>query len=250
MDGSEKRKSPRFPLILQVGYRGNADPIIDCTENLSAGGLFIRTEMKFEVGNVVPLILSFPGLLHPLELEVQVVRRRPTRGSEPGGVAVKLRDDDDEGKVKLHRLALAAAGKSSPDTPRQFRLILAEDNQLLAQMYATALEKVPRSTIEQLQCDFATTGEEAWSLMLRNPAPNLLITDLVMPLLDGAGLLKRAQANPATKDIPVLIITSSELSLDERHRLTRLGARAFLNKPIKLAEIIETVRSLMHLPPK
>ncbi len=89
--GSEKRSHPRFPLILAVDYPGAASTVRDYTENLSAGGLFIRTEREFEVGDRVSLLLSFPELLEPAELEVEVVRlrhggpSRPRRGSPPPG---------------------------------------------------------------------------------------------------------------------------------------------------------------------
>src|SRR4051812_10214197 len=129
--GFDRRQSPRFPLILQVAYRGAAQPILDCTENLSANGLFIRTELAFNAGDRVPLILSFPGLLEPVELEVEVVRRRSSSTEGSAGVAVKLLPSALEDRRKLERIAQAVGqGKASV---QEHRVLLAEDNEQLAQ---------------------------------------------------------------------------------------------------------------------
>src|SRR5512138_2663329 len=85
---SERRAHPRFPLILAVQYQG-AESVLDYTENLSAGGLFICTQREFEAGERVGLVLSFPQLLEPVELEVEVLRRRPGGDGTPAGVAVR-----------------------------------------------------------------------------------------------------------------------------------------------------------------
>src|SRR5438046_9338537 len=94
-EGHEKRKDIRVPLILRVDYPGAREFVRDCTENLSAGGLFIRTDRELAPAERVPLVVSFPGLLEPVELEVEVVRRRPPGLNEPAGVAVKIPDDHD-----------------------------------------------------------------------------------------------------------------------------------------------------------
>ena len=90
---TEKRAHPRFPLILAVDYPGAASTVRDYTENLSAGGLFIRTEREFEVGDRVALLLSFPDLLEPEVLEVEVVRLRPGSSNQTPGVAVWVPPD-------------------------------------------------------------------------------------------------------------------------------------------------------------
>jgi len=60
--GREKRRDPRVPLVLRVDYPGVDQAIRDVTENVSAGGLFIRTERDLHAGHRVPLQVSFPGL--------------------------------------------------------------------------------------------------------------------------------------------------------------------------------------------
>ena len=85
--GIERRAHPRFPLILAVQHLG-AEGVLGYTENLSAGGIFIRTEREFRVGERVQLVVSFPQLLAPVELTVEVTRTE-VGVDEPSGVAVK-----------------------------------------------------------------------------------------------------------------------------------------------------------------
>ena len=79
----EKRRDPRVPLVLRVEYPGAPDAMRDVTEDLSAGGIFIRTTRELPLGARLPLHISFPGLLAPVEVEVEVVRGRPVHPDRP-----------------------------------------------------------------------------------------------------------------------------------------------------------------------
>jgi CheY-like chemotaxis protein len=61
--------------------------------------------------------------------------------------------------------------------------------------------------------------------------PRLVISDLNMPGMDGVTLLKALKDNPATRDIPVVLLTSSRESSDVHAALTS-GAEAYLVKPV------------------
>src|SRR5512136_781725 len=104
-DEKDKRRDPRVPLVLRVEYPGAHQAMRDATENLSAGGLFIRTDRDLRPGQRLPLHLGFPGLLEPFELEVEVVRRREAGPDGPAGVAVKVPVDRTDERHKLARLA-------------------------------------------------------------------------------------------------------------------------------------------------
>ena len=87
----ERRAHPRFPLVLAVQYLG-AESALDYTENLSADGLFLRTERQFKAGEKVKLVLFFPQIVEPVEIEVEVVRLRAEGVEGPAGVAVRVHD--------------------------------------------------------------------------------------------------------------------------------------------------------------
>jgi uncharacterized protein (TIGR02266 family) len=125
----ERRAHPRFPLILAVQYVG-AESVLDYTENLSAGGLFIRTEREFELGDRVTLVVSFPQLLEPVELVVEVVRKRAGALGAPAGVAVRVPDDRGDDREKLEEVARRIGAPRGPEPT--FRVLLVEDNALVA----------------------------------------------------------------------------------------------------------------------
>jgi CheY-like chemotaxis protein len=83
----------------------------------------------------------------------------------------------------------------------------------------------------------AGNGQEALDILARE-TPHLVLTDFMMPFLDGAGLIAAMQANPKLKDIPVVVMTSLlESALHERAR----GYRAYLRKPFREADLIRVV---------
>src|SRR5512138_2780013 len=128
---------------------------LDYTENLSASGLFIRTEREFEPGERVTLVVSFPQLLEPVELQVEVVRRRGASTGAPGGVAVRVPDERLDDRAKLEEVArkIGAPRGAEPS----FRVLLVEDNALVASMYAAAPRRLSESD------DFPALGIEVAS---------------------------------------------------------------------------------------
>ena len=64
----------------------------------------------------------------------------------------------------------------------------------------------------------ATNGQEAVDIV-HNEHPNLIILDLMMPEMDGFGVMDRLQSDPATADIPIIVVTAKELTSAEKSRL-------------------------------
>jgi uncharacterized protein (TIGR02266 family) len=239
----ERRAHPRFPLVLTVQYL-DAATVLDYTENLSASGLFIRTDRRFTPGERTTLVVSFPQLLEPVDLTVEVVRQRDGAEGVPGGVAVRVPDDLPDHRAKLAevtRIVLKAAQVPEPT----FRILLVEDNSLVAQMYAAALRKLSDTDrIAGLGVEVCTDGASAWSRLLRSPAVDLLITDVFMPVLTGVDLVERVRAEPALQHLPVVVISSG--GAKERASLTALGVTLFLQKPVKYPDLADTVRFLIR----
>ncbi len=246
-DGSENRLDPRVPLILRVDYRGEASLVRDCTENLSAGGLFLRTDRVLEPGDKLPLVLSFPGLLDPVEIEVQVVRCRAARAGEPAGVAVKIPDHRAGDREKLARLAAAAISSKPLPARSSYRVLLVEDNPHILEMYAHAVRRLASANSLGALIDFAANGMEAWCRLLQPPAPDLVITDLYMPMLDGFSLLERIRLDQRTRTLPVIVISAG--SDDARERANELGVDVYFQKPVRLMDVVTTVEALLKIQP-
>jgi signal transduction histidine kinase len=91
----------------------------------------------------------------------------------------------------------------------------------------------------------ASSGEDALAL-LADQLPDLILLDVMMPGMDGYQVATRIKQNPATNNIPVIMLTA----LDDRNaRMLGLnaGAEDFLTKPVDRAELCVRVRNLLRL---
>jgi len=240
----DKRLDPRVPLVLRVDYPGTREAVRDATENLSAGGLFIRTERDLVEGQRLPLHVGFPGLLQPFEVEVEVVRRRAAGPEGPAGVAVKIPLDRADDRHKLARLAETA--RTGGASKRAFRVLVVEDNDHVVQMYEYALRKLQSGGAGvDVVVEYAGNGHVALRRLGEAPKVDLVMADLYMPVMDGFALVERMKADPALMETPILVISAG--AADARARALALGADVYLQKPVQFADIIGTVRTLLKL---
>jgi DNA-binding response OmpR family regulator len=96
-------------------------------------------------------------------------------------------------------------------------------------MVTTVLEK------RGYQVETACDGEEAFEKAIESP-PNLLITDVMMPNMDGWSLVKALRGRPEFAFVPVIFLTALT-SDDDRIRGFRLGADDYLPKPFRFEEL-------------
>jgi CheY-like chemotaxis protein len=109
------------------------------------------------------------------------------------------------------------------------RVLIADDDTWILRMVSTVLAK------RGYEVDTATDGEEAFTKAVASP-PDLLVTDVMMPRMDGWALVRALRARPETALLPVLFLTA--LSSDEdRIRGFRLGADDYIPKPFRFEEL-------------
>jgi CheY-like chemotaxis protein len=92
-------------------------------------------------------------------------------------------------------------------------------------------------------------GDEALAVLQASPSGaervRLVLLDLQMPRLGGFEVLRALKENPRTRDIPVVVFTSSAHESD-RERSLALGAAAFVTKPVETAAFEQSVRQLVE----
>lgn len=243
----DKREHPRFPWVLRVDYP-DRERCLDATENLSSNGLFIQTDQLFEVGQPVPLSLSFPGLLDPIEIVGTVAWVRPPRTEERGGVGVRVERELD--RQRLSELVQGGAGAPGKTTfPADgFRILIVEDNPHIIDMYSYVLRKLASGELAgkvPLEVHFAPDGHSALQ-QLHEKKFNLILTDLYMPVMDGFALVERIRHEEALKSIPVIAISAG--GRDAQEKALDLGVDIFLRKPVRFVEVLETVKQLLRIP--
>jgi CheY-like chemotaxis protein len=96
---------------------------------------------------------------------------------------------------------------------------------------------------EGYELSVATSGEEALASVARH-APDLVVLDIMMPGMNGYVVMSRLKANPATRHIPVLVLSSLD---DQNSRAHGAGAGAdgFLSKPVSRRELCGLVQTLL-----
>ena len=101
--------------------------------------------------------------------------------------------------------------------------------------------------VEALRGDYklsvALGGEAALRAVEKSP-PDLLLLDIVMPELDGYEVCRRLRADPATRDLPVMFLSSLE-DVKDKARGFELGANDYLTKPFEILEVKARVNSLL-----
>jgi putative two-component system response regulator len=98
---------------------------------------------------------------------------------------------------------------------------------------------------EGYQVTTATNGEQALEEFARHP-PELVLTDVMMPKMDGFEFCRRLKSDPETQLTPVVLVTSLAAARD-RVKGIEAGADDFLNKPYDHSELLARVRSLLKL---
>jgi two-component system chemotaxis response regulator CheY len=120
------------------------------------------------------------------------------------------------------------------------RIVIADDSATARMFIRRCLEIIGLGEADLLE---AENGREALSLVKEHPT-DLLVTDLNMPVMDGATLLKWVKGSPRLIDLPVLVITSAGNPAKEAE-LCSLGAFGVLNKPVSPAALMEALKPLM-----
>lgn len=94
-------------------------------------------------------------------------------------------------------------------------------------------------------CLCKKNGQEAL-LAVEKYSPDLMLVDVMMPLMDGFELTRKIKANEITKNIPVILVTALS-DRDARLQGLEAGAEEFVNKPFVQEELMLRVRNLLRL---
>ncbi len=238
----DKRSAFRLDLILRVEYLDRKQYLASWTENVSAGGLFIQTDESFQPGDAIHAVISFPGLLQPIEIDGTIAWIRPSSSEQRGGVGVQVKSDSQRRRLADLALACSPGAEETPIGP--FRVLVVGDNPHAKDGYRQVLQHIAKKSGGNVTTVFADNGQDAQRLVEAD-TPDFVITDLYMPVMDGFTLIRQLRANEATAKIMVLAIAAG--ATDEEQRARQAGADAFLRKPIQFGQLLETIVCLLKL---
>lgn len=133
--------------------------------------------------------------------------------------------------------AFTIFNKSTFDPDDVYSILLVEDE--------VSMRELLRHTLETAGYIVADTHDGAQVLELTlGLLPNLVILDVNLPHISGWSLLEQLKVDPATRSIPVIVCTASP----DRQRALRLGAAAFIRKPVSPEDVLNAVQEALHVP--
>ncbi|HEY1785315.1 MAG TPA: response regulator [Pirellulales bacterium] len=92
----------------------------------------------------------------------------------------------------------------------------------------------------------AADGQEAWEAIAANP-PDILVTDLQMPRMDGLELSRRVRDTPATAHLPILMLTAKGFELAHLELAEKCGVLAVLPKPFSPRELVRYIDTILSV---
>ena len=121
-----------------------------------------------------------------------------------------------------------------------FTCLVVEDSPMMRQLIVFALGR-----IKDLHVTEADDGVDGLR-KLASARYDIILTDINMPIMDGLKLIQRVRTDPMHSETPIVVITTEGGSAD-RDRALRLGANAYITKPIQAPKVIATVKELLKI---
>jgi response regulator RpfG family c-di-GMP phosphodiesterase/signal transduction histidine kinase len=143
-------------------------------------------------------------------------------------------------KLQLTDLEREEIGPESKirDRTHAYRLLVIDDNPEILKLMKLLLE-------DEYDLDFASSGEEGLGLMRTN-MPDLVLSDVMMPGMDGRAFCRKVKEDPALKHIPVMLVTArsgAEMLVEG----IEAGADDYIAKPFDSIELKARIRSLLRM---
>jgi len=242
-DGDEKRRAARESVALFVEYEGADDLVGDFTENLSSGGTFVTTNRSLPVGTQVQLVLSFPGLLAPIAIEGTV---RWTRGGNAAGDAgAGIEFIAGPSRDALAALVERIRTRDPRLMARLLHVLVVEDNRHVAELIQQGLIGSTRRDFGGGVSFVFRTAEDGRAAieLLRREQFDVAIVDVYLPIVDGPTVIMVARRELGLVDLPIIAVSAG--GDVARDAALEAGANIFLDKPMRLRRVIETMQRLL-----
>jgi len=137
--------------------------------------------------------------------------------------------------------ALSREMPSSLSMVRPAKVLLADDNEMMVKVLSNILAS------EGYLVSSAVNGLEAYKLAVQEK-PDIIITDFIMPVMDGAALIKKLKSQLATRYIPIILLTAKDKE-DAEVEGINAGADDYLTKPVDAKKLLARVNRLLMKTP-
>lgn len=118
------------------------------------------------------------------------------------------------------------------------KILIAEDDDTSREIIVDIVQSMGLAAFQ------SSNGGLTLKILYDNPDINLLISDIMMPELDGMMLIKIIRGNKKFQDLPIIII-SGVAAINEINHILELGPSIFLDKPINASELKRHIETML-----
>ncbi len=140
----------------------------------------------------------------------------------------------------VDRTALLAIMHQHCRTDSAAPVLLVDDDKAVRDATRRALKKLGFDAAE------AANGKEALDWLEGHPPPALILLDLMMPEMDGFAFLEAAQNHPGIRDVPIVVLTSKDLSGEEKKLLSGRTAQVLAKGETSSIDLTEAIRRTLR----
>ncbi|WP_199117202.1 response regulator [Pedobacter sp. ASV28] len=123
-------------------------------------------------------------------------------------------------------------------------ILIAEDDPDDALMLKDAFSEINQTAIKFLE-NGKLLMDHIKQLLLADQMPNLILIDLNMPVFDGRSVIIELRDNPRTKDIPLIVLSTTK-NKDDIDSVMKLGANEFFTKPSSFKDLVDITNSITN----
>ncbi|MDH5491764.1 MAG: response regulator [Myxococcales bacterium] len=243
-DVPRRRGDARVAAVFKVRYESLDDLVVAYTEDVSRGGVYLRSETFLPVGAVVRIKLSLPKGAGEVEAIARVAyvldaKKAAERGKRPG---MGMQFLDVGGRPVAEQIAehlelQARAELELPPAQQAARILVVDDNEAYRKQAEAAMRAAGHHVIS------AENGVQALGRALQTP-PDLVLSDVQMPAMDGWQLVRVLRSRPSLANLAVIFVTT--LSGDEERLLGyRMGVDDYIPKPYDPEELTIRVQRVL-----
>lgn len=117
-------------------------------------------------------------------------------------------------------------------------LLIVDDDIFLVDIMAFTLKQSGFEIIK------AHNGQEALDIMAKERI-DLVLTDIMMPVMDGFELAKNLKANPATVNVPVIFLTAKS-NVEDKNKGFSIGINDYVVKPFNLKDLVSRINKALN----
>jgi uncharacterized protein (TIGR02266 family) len=232
----------RDEVTLSVEYDGADDLVVDFSENLSSGSMFVATERELPVNARVTLVLSFPGLIEPIALDGTVLWTRRHGPDGEAGAGIELEQTT---RTRLAAIVERIRNRDPKVLSRLVRVLFVEDNRHVVALIQDGLRAATRREFGGVVAFVFRSAEDGRTAveLLQHEQFDALIVDMYLPVLDGSRVIAHVRGQLGLTDLPIIAVSAGGDAA--RTSALAAGANVFIDKPMRLRQMIDAIQQLV-----